>query len=594
MKSAFFRTHLDPMGGVFSQNWFSLEEDILRRTRWLVLWRLVFISSFLLLTVFLHEKKDFFRFPFSFSPVFFLIGLQYFFSILYLLFLLRGKTVQGIALFQIGVDGLFVTGVVYFTGGIESIFSYLYFLVILAAGILFFRLGGLLSALYAALLYAFLLFLQGSGKIPFYYGLPDQPSSFSQKYLFYQIIMNGIGFFFVGYLSSIFAEQAQKQRSQIESQRKNIDQLEELNRIVIENLDIGLITLDDNNQIQSINRAGEKILGRSSGDLVHYPLISLFPDSGGKLELTDQLEGKRMEAAYVTPDGSATTLGFSFNRVKENQSQGIGKIFSFKDISQIKIMEAHLRQVDRLALMGRMAAGIAHEVRNPLASISGSIQVLKDDLKEKGTGERLLNIISREVSKLDSLMNDFLAFTKPVQVIETRLDISALIIETVDLIKKNRRFSSTIAWKLEIPPHLFLKISAGELSQILWNLLLNALQAIPPDGEIFIAARQHRTEKYEDWIEIKVRDNGPGICEEEQSKIFEPFFTTKDQGTGLGLSIVQKIISDLGGTIHLESTPGKGTEFTLQFPNPDQPEPGGGYTKHVENTSMGPGPRRVL
>ncbi len=146
------------------------------------------------------------------------------------------------------------------------------------------------------------------------------------------------------------------------------------------------------------------------------------------------------------------------------------------------------------------------------------------------------------------------------------MDISELILETVDLIKKNKQFSSTITWKLEITPALFLKISAGELSQILWNLLMNALQAVPPDGEIFIAARQLRTENQEDWIEIKVKDNGPGISEEDQAKIFEPFFTTKERGTGLGLSIVQKLISDLGGNIHLVSYSGKGTEFTVQLP----------------------------
>jgi two-component system, NtrC family, sensor histidine kinase PilS len=566
MKSTSVITYPDPREGVPWRNWFSIEGDLFRKTRWLVLWRLVFISTFLVLTVFLHERKVFFPFPFSFSPVFFLLGLQYFLSILYLLYLLRGKAIQGVALFQIGVDGLFVTSVVYFTGGIESIFSYLYFLVILAAGILFFRLGGLLSAFYVAILYTLLLFLQSSGAIPFYYELPDQPSTFSQKYLFYQIVMNGLGFFFIGHLSSIYAQQAQKQRRQIENQKKNIDQLEALNRIVIENLDIGLITLDEDNQVRSINRAGEKILGRRSGDLVHHPLMALFPDSGENLKLTDELEGKRMEVTYVNPAGSVTTLGFSFNRVKENRSQGIGKIVSFKDISQIKIMEADLRQVDRLALIGKMAAGMAHEVRNPLASISGSIQVLKDDLKENGTGERLLNIITREVSKLDSLMNNFLAFTKPIQVIETRLDISALIIETVDLIKKNRRLSPTVTWKLEISPRLYLKIPAGELSQILWNLLLNAWQAVPPDGQIFIAAKQHRNEKHEQWIEITVSDNGPGISKEDQAKIFEPFFTTKDQGTGLGLSIVQKLVSDLGGTIQLESILGKGTEFTIQFP----------------------------
>ena len=566
MKFSFWIKHLTPEKVIPAQDWFFVEEDFLRKTRWLVLWRLVFISCFLVLTVFLHEREGFFSFSYSVAPVYFLIAFQYLFSILYLFYLSRGLEVKGVALSQLALDGLFVTGVVYFTGGVGSFFSYLYFIVILASGILFPRKGGLFSALYVGVLYSLVLLLQCFGKIPFYFGLQDQPSSFSSKYLFYQISMNGLGFFLVGYLSSILSEQAQKKQSQIEEQRRDIYQLEELNRIVIENLDIGLITLDDENRIQSINRAGEKILGQRSEDLVQRPLNSLFSDLNGGIDFKDALEGKRMEATYYTPDGSVTTLGFSFNRVKENRPQGIGKIFSFKDISQIKIMENHLRQVDRLAMMGKMAAGIAHEVRNPLASISGSIQVLKDDLKEKGTGERLLNIVSREVSKLDSLMNDFLAFTKPAQLIETRQDVSPLIFETIDLIKKNRQFPTTIEWKMNIAPDLFLKISAGELSQILWNLLLNALQAVPPDGEIFVSARRLSLGNNEDGVEIRIKDNGPGISQENKTKIFEPFFTTKDRGTGLGLSIVQKLISDHGGTIHLESAFGNGTEFTIQFP----------------------------
>ena len=528
------------------------------------MWRLVFISFFLLLTVLLHEKEDLFLFPFS--PLYILIALQYFFSILYLLFLLRAKTVQGIALVQLFVDGLFVTAVVYVTGGIESFFSYLYFLVILAGGILFFRLGGLLTALYALVLYAVLLLLQGLGKIPFYFGLTNPYSSYSQKYLLYQIVMNGTGFFLVGYLSSIFSEQVLKQRGQIEIQKKNIDQLEAMNRLIIENLDMGLITLDHEDKIQSINRAGEKILGRDSSDLKNKPLITVFPGLDNDPDLNTAAEGKRLETSYVNPDGLVSTLGFSFNRVKEDQSYGIGKIFSFKDISQIKAMEDHLRQVDRLALMGKMAAGIAHEVRNPLASISGSIQVLKDDFKEKGTGERLLQIISREVTKLDSLMNDFLTFTRSVQVIESQINISDIILETVDIIKNSREIPPSITWKLDIESNLLLKISAGELSQILWNLLMNAQQAVPSDGEILVEARYGLTELHEDGVEIKVRDNGPGISEMDQVKIFEPFFTTKDRGTGLGLSIVQKIISDRGGKIRVDSSPGKGTEFTVLFP----------------------------
>lgn len=549
-----------------SKNWFYIEEDFLRKTRWLVLWRLVFISCFLFLTVFFHEREGFFLFPYSFSPLYVLIGLQYFFSIFYLLFLLRPKTVQWIALVQLFIDGFFVTAVVYVTGGIESFFSYLYFLVILAGGILFFRWGGLLTALYALVLYAGLLLLQSLGKIPFYYGLINQSAAYSQNYLLYQIVMNGIGFFLIGYLSSILAQQVLKQKGQLEIQKKNIDQLEAMNRIIIENLDMGLLTLDYENKIQSINRAGEKILGRKSEDLIHMPLMTLFPDLGLDLDPNAMADGQRSETSYLNPHGWIITVGFSFNQVKEEQSLGIGKIFSFKDISQIKAMEDHLRQVDRLALMGKMAAGVAHEVRNPLASISGSIQVLKDDFKEKGTGERLLNIVSREVTKLDSLMNDFLAFTRPVQAVEARLAVSDLIYETVELVKKNREFPSTITWKLEIEPDLYLKISPGELSQILWNLLINALQAVPPDGEIIVGARHFQTQFREDWVEIKVRDNGPGISGMDQAKIFEPFFTTKERGTGLGLSIVQKIISDRGGQIRVNCPPGKGTEFTILFP----------------------------
>jgi two-component system sensor histidine kinase PilS (NtrC family) len=301
-------------------------------------------------------------------------------------------------------------------------------------------------------------------------------------------------------------------------------------------------------------------------DLINKPLITVFPDLDNDPDLDIAAERKRLETSYVNPDGLVSTLGFSFNRVKEDQSYGIGKIFSFKDISQIKAMEDHLRQVDRLALIGKMAAGIAHEVRNPLASISGSIQVLKDDFKEKGTGERLLQIISREVTKLDSLMGDFLTFTRSVQVIESQINISNIILETVELIKNNREISPSITWKLDVESNLLIKISAGELSQILWNLLMNALQAAPSDGEIFVEARYYLTELHEDGVEIKVRDNGPGISEMDQVNIFEPFFTTKDRGTGLGLSIVQKIISDRGGKIRVDSSPGKGAEFTVLFP----------------------------
>ena len=372
--------------GVYPGGWFNRQEEFLRKTRGLILWRLVFISFFLLLTVILQEKGTILLFPFPSFPLYLLIALQYFFSVLYIVFLFWEQTVLGIAVIQLFLDGFFVTAVVYLTGGIESFFPYLYFLIILAGGVLFYRLGGIVTALGMTLWYGLLLALQGWGKIPFYYGREVQPVPYSKNYFLYQILMHGLGFIFIGYLSSFFAEQAGKQRGQIEIQKKNIDQLEELNRVVIENLEFGLITLNDEDRIQSVNPAGEKILGRVSGELKNLPLIALFPDMEKVLGPKGLPLGQRPEISCLNTEGSLVTLGFSFTTVKEGQSHGIGKILTFKDISQIKAMEDHLRKVDRLAVMGTMAAGIAHEIRNPLASISGSIQVLKGRYSRKNKG----------------------------------------------------------------------------------------------------------------------------------------------------------------------------------------------------------------
>jgi two-component system sensor histidine kinase PilS (NtrC family) len=253
-------------------------------------------------------------------------------------------------------------------------------------------------------------------------------------------------------------------------------------------------------------------------------------------------------------------------RVNDFRSQGVGAILSFKDITQIKAMEERFRQVDRLALMGQMVAGFAHEVRNPLASISGSIQVLTDEIKGSESGERLLKIISREVNKLDTLLADFLTFARPAQTPVASFDLIELIHDTITLIKKNKKFPASIQWEVAVEPPLHLKIAKGEFSQVLWNLLINALQAVPDDGLIRIGARKQDTDPYRGWVEITVRDNGPGIPPNELAKVFEPFFTTKEKGTGLGLSVVQKIVSDHGGLIRVESPPGKGAEFILLFP----------------------------
>jgi two-component system sensor histidine kinase PilS (NtrC family) len=535
--------------------------------RGLILWRLVFLSL-LLLAVVLRGREGVFGFPASLVPFYFLLGLQYVLSLVYLFLLRRRKGAKGSAIVQLTVDGLFVTAWVYLTGGAESLLSFLYFLVILAGGVLFNRPGGMWTATYVFVSYALILFLHGGDGIASFFGLPERSGSISFRYALYLLIMNGIGFYFVGYLGSHFAEQTRRQYRQIEAQRKDITRLEQWNRLVVENLDMGLMTLDREGRILSINPAGEKILRRPVRALIGRPLNDFFLLGREGEEGRSGVDGRRMETRYTPPDGSPLIIGFSLYSVQEETAgtKAMGTIVTFKDITEIKAMEERLRQMDRLALMGRMAAGIAHEIRNPLASISGSLQLFQETLQDFEAGEQLLGIIFRELNTLDSLINDFLTFSRPVQPPPQPLNVSQLIEETVTLFQKGKEVTPAIRFRVEVEGGLFFKIPARELSRILWNLLTNALQALPGEGEITVRARRVRREEGEGHWEIVIRDNGCGIPEEDQDRIFEPFFTTKEKGTGLGLSIVQKIVSDLGGKISLESRPGEGTTFFLQFP----------------------------
>ncbi len=545
--------------------WLQAKSDLLRKTQWLILWRLVFSSFMLLMTIFFHENRDF---PGAFppGPLYFLIALQFCFSLVYILALLRLQAVRPIAVAQLFIDGLIVSGVVLVTGGLESLWFYLYFLVILTSGILFYRRGGALMAAYLSLLYGLLLLFQYQGILAEYLPGYEGLSSYRWGTFVYRWGMATAGFFLVGYLGSFFPEQSYRQRIELVAQRKNIDRLAEFNHLILHHLDMGLITLDSGEHILSINPAGEAILGQETSRLKAQPVLEILPGLQHIPGWPNLLQGERFEVDYRRPDGQTLYLGFSLTYPREGQSTGLEKIITFKDLTQIHEMEDHLRQMDRLAMMGQMAAGIVHEIKNPLASISGSIQMIREELKEDGPGDRLINLVSREVEKLDALLNDFITFARPSQTSEKGVDLDEVIPGTIELIQKNKGVAGTIQWELNLEPNLVLKIPPNELSQILWNLLTNALQAVSERGHIRLVGRRLKEGRFRDGVEIRIRDDGPGITEDQGKRIFEPFFTTKEKGLGLGLSIVQKLVSQHQGIIKVSSPAEGGTEFILIFP----------------------------
>lgn len=508
--------------------------------------------------------------PFPLRPVFWLVAFQYCTSLAGLGALLWGKRVKILAGLLLGIDGLAVSALVLFTGGLASFWIYLYFLVIAAAGILFYRPGGLAAAGYHAVLYGLVLAVHQGDWSCWSGEWLSAPSPYAWSYQVYQWGLAATGFFFVGFLSSLLPEQFSRQRSQLVQQQKDLHQLAEFNRQIIDNLDMGLITLDDRQQILSVNPAGRKILDLEEAVLQFMPLAAVLPQLAALPGWPESIQGQRFELHYQRPGGGSLYLGFSVTPLQEAPETGMKQILTFKDLTPIHEMEDQIRQMDRQAIMGQMAAGIVHEVKNPLASISGSIQMLREELREDGSGDRLLNLISREVDKLDTLLHDFLTFARPSQQAEQRIDLGDLIPGTLELIRKTKGVPPGIRWEIELERGLHLRIPPGEFSQILWNILINAVQAVPPEGLIRVAGRRLSAGRFAGGIEVAIEDNGPGIPPENLEKIFTPFFTTKEKGVGLGLSIVQKIMAQNSGLLRVQNRNGGGAQVLMVFPDPEK------------------------
>jgi len=288
----------------------------------------------------------------------------------------------------------------------------------------------------------------------------------------------------------------------------------------------------------------------------------------------------RFEISYKKKDDRIIYLGFSLSILRDKEGGRIGSILGFQDITNIKEMQDYVKRTDRFAAMGRLAAGIAHEVRNPLASISGSVQVLNKNLETSAEDKRLMDIIVRESNNLSLLISNFTQFAKPVKQEAERVNLCKAVEEVVKLFKNSSEFESLEDITININEDLCINICKRQFNQILWNLFINSAQSMSASskGKIYIDVRvmeegflpvegidSLQEDKSILWLEIKVNDTGCGIDSAKIDRIFDPFYTTKDTGTGLGLSIVHKIVQESGGVISVDSEQDKGTVFCMYF-----------------------------
>lgn len=557
----------------------SVSDDVLRgRLYWLMFLRVVVVTFLLGATVLLQVRETRNLLTPPLIGLYGLIGTIYFLTLLYVFLMRRVRNLKGMAYAQVVVDILASTALVYLTGLEESVFSSIYNLSIITGSILLYRQGGLTTASLSAFMYGGILDLRYYEIIsPLALG-PHRTVASAGSELFYTILVNISAFFIVALLSSYLAEQARKTQQELKETQSDLSRLTAVHENILRCLHSGLLTTDLHGGVQYANRAAEEITGVPATEIVGKEVFELFSElTPGLLKDADDesspLEGRRRTMTYQRPDGARIHLGFSLAPLRSADGTRIGTIIHFQDLTQTVSMEEHLRRVDRLATVGEMAARLAHEIRNPLASLSGSIQLLQDELNLDGTNRRLMEIVTQETQRLNALLTDFLLFAKPERPSLQPLDLSCALREILDLIADQKREGVSIRVVSQITPGLMVEADPKKMSQVIWNLLNNALEAMPEGGELRVrarrASRSRGTEAPQEnsWVHLEIEDTGVGIPKELQPRIFDPFFTTKDRGTGLGLSTVHRTLEGMGGRIEVQSEPGRGARFSVWLPS---------------------------
>jgi len=553
-------------------------EELLGKIKWLMVLRLLFATFLLVATVVVQARAYPSFSNTSLAALYILTGVIYFLTLCYALLLDRIKKYIFFAYVQLVFDVLFVTALIYVTGGIESIFSFMYILTIINAAIMLYRRGGLLIASASSIGYGSLLDLQYFGIIHPYYIRASELMTYTIGYYFYTLLMNIAAFYLVAFLSSYLAEELRRSGVKLKAKQYDLDQLELLNRNIVQSINTGLITLNNQLEISYINPAVEQISGFGYRDLEGIHIGDIFPKIVPYLSTSDRRGDnddmpqpqKGIDVDFDRRDGTRLHLGFSQSILKDPGGDEIGLILIFQDLTEFRQMQEQVRRMDRLAVAGELAAGIAHEIKNPLASLSGSIQMLRDEVDFGPMQQRLMDITMREAERLNALVNEFLLFSRPERAVDRSVEVNEVIEDTLEMLKNSPELSRPIRIEKTLSKNLWVHIDSQRLQQVIWNLVLNAVQEMKNSGRLSVAtairSKRGSGDAQEKLAEISISDTGPGILPENQGKVFDPFFTTKDQGTGLGLTIVHRIVENYDGKIFLDSDGRSGTTFTLHFP----------------------------
>jgi len=499
-------------------------------------------------------------FPLTVEALLFTIVALIYFGSLVGTFLLRtGRHLGWVAHGQIAADVIAGTGLVYLTGGAESIFTILYPLAIVSGAIGLGRRGAALGSAVSCITFCILVWSMQIGIVP-------PPGSDLERVplapgrLAVVMAANLSAFLLVGALASFLAEQLQGARSQLLRSEKRLEALEGIYSAVVRSIASGILTLGEDGRITYLNPAAEHLTGLSDRVARGQPLATLLPELAGSIVRPP--ERGRPEVRLRAHDGRDRILGYATAPL----AGGVGgQVILFQDLTELRQMEEAVRRSDRLAVVGGLAAGLAHEIRNPLASMCGSIEILGASPGLDGQERRLMNVVRSEAERLEALVREFLSFARPTSPSFEPLDGALVVRETVELFRQEvaERGIELVA-RADAP--VWVRADPGQLRQVLWNLLGNAAEATPRGGRVEVTIARQAGEGV-----LEVSDTGQGIGDEDLDRIFDPFFTTKERGTGLGLAIVHRIVEAHSGHLSVRSRVGRGSTFRVALPVASQP-----------------------
>jgi two-component system, NtrC family, sensor histidine kinase PilS len=487
----------------------------------------------------------------------------------------RVRRRRAFAALQLTSDAAIVSALVHFSGGADSFFGFLYVPSTVYAALLFGRRGAYAASALGAVGYGSVLLLAHGASVG--HGSPvTDPVQLAVWGL------NAGALMLVALLASALSRERDRAGLALAETSRDLASLQRLHQRTVESLTSGLITTDPTGQITSWNPEAERITGAPGAEVLGRSLEEVIPGAHARvIEAAGSGEKFRARLRHHNRRGEDLHLGLAGSRLLVGERDPGGYVVIFQDVTQVVEMEAQLRRHERLAGIGQLAADLAHEIRNPLAAISGSIQILEGgvDSEESDEARRLMNIVVRETDRLNALITDFLQFARPAPARPEPVAIATVLRDMAQIFESVR--PPCVELSIDASPDLRVVADDRQLRQLLWNLFLNAVQAMPDGGRLEIRAQraaaqgaslERRSGNAEgpSWVEIRVADTGTGIAEEVLERIFDPFFTTKKEGSGLGLATVHRIVEGNGGHVKVESAVGRGTRFCVLLPAAEQ------------------------